>query len=304
MSETNITQEVISEVKNPEEFQQNKQAETGEEFFTFLTGRELAGFFETAFPMTEQEADLLVNYMEGHGYNLGHKDGKLYQGDICYEERKVKWEPTAIDDVVDAVTDWNFEMMQAAEAEMENAYNDDQPDYDEKKRIYDCLWEDEKVLDALFDRTKYGKNLNDMAKGLALDFISDMASEGGLDGSIKRMVGEMQKVAWEKEGALNESDEFEYQGYHFKPAEKFENEEDFFQITARLRRDAELGMMQEDHGGQKKHDYSRDSFYAASTDKEVDVFLCLENGKEYAPCEQELKEYRREAPVQRKMRDT
>lgn len=304
MSETNISQEAISKERKPEEFQKNGSKAAGEEPVIFLTGRELAAFFETAFPMTEQEADLLVNYMEGHNYNLGHKDGTLYRGDICYEERKVKWEPDTIDDVVDIVTDWKFEMMQAATADMENAYNDDQPDYNEKKRIYDYLWEDEKVLDALFDRTKYGKDLNDMAKKLAVDFISDMTSEGGLDGAIKRMLGEMQKVSREKEEALSENGEFEYQGYHFRLAGRFENAEDFYQITARLRRDTELGMMQEDYGGQKKHVYSRESFYAASTDKEADVFLCLENGKEYAPCEQELKEYRREASAQKKGQDS
>lgn len=299
MSEKNTSQEVVSEEKKSEIFQQNELGVT-EEPVTLWSGKELAAFLETTFPMTEQEADLLVGYMEGHNYNLGHKDGVLYRGDLCFEEGKVKWEPDTIDDVVDAVSEWNFEMMQTAKADMENT--GDALDYSKKKSYFEKMCEDEKVLDALFDRTKYGKDLNEMAQKLAEEFICDLNSEEGLDGAIGRMKEEVQKAAQAKEKAQNESDVFEYQGYHFRPAGKLEKAEDFFQITARLRRDVELGIMQDNYGGQKKHDYSRESFYAASTDKEADVFLCLENGKEYAPCEHELQEYRREIPAQKKGR--
>lgn len=299
MSEKNTSQEVVSEEKKSEIFQQNELGVT-EEPVTLWSGKELAAFLETTFPMTEQEADLLVGYMEGHNYNLGHKDGVLYRGDLCFEEGKVKWEPDTIDDVVDAVSEWNFEMMQTAKADMENT--GDALDYSKKKSYFEKMCEDEKVLDVLFDRTKYGKDLNEMAQKLAEEFICDLNSEEGLDGAIGRMKEEVQKAAQVKEKAQNESDVFEYQGYHFRPAGKLEKAEDFFQITARLRRDVELGIMQDNYGGQKKHDYSRESFYAASTDKEADVFLCLENGKEYAPCEHELQEYRREIPAQKKGR--
>ena len=42
---------------------------------------------------------------------------------------------------------------------------------------------------------------------------------------------------------------------------------------------------------QTEHPYSYAEFYAASTDKTADIFLCLENQKEYIPCEHELQQY-------------
>ena len=47
-------------------------------------GKEFIEFLESTFPMSEIEGDRLVGYMEGHGYLLGHKDGRLYRGDLCY----------------------------------------------------------------------------------------------------------------------------------------------------------------------------------------------------------------------------
>ena len=110
---------------------------------------------------------------------------------------------------------------------------------------------------------------------------------------------------------------FVYGGKQFIPVRQFHGKEgDFFAITRRLRKDLELGFFQEDYYGKgsKKADYSHESFYAASTDKNCDIFRCLENGKYhsfylwrphkncdifrclengklYVPCEYELQEY-------------
>ena len=87
---------------------------------------------------------------------------------------------------------------------------------------------------------------------------------------------------------------FVYGGKQFIPVRQFHGKEgDFFAITCRLRTDLELGFFQEDYYGKgsKKADYSHESFYAASTDKNCDIFRCLENGKLYVPCEYELQEY-------------
>ena len=194
VDEMNIGQEVISGENEPEKFQQDgPEAEPT----VFQNGKEVAAFFEPTFAMTEQEAQLLVNYTKGHGYILGYKDEGLYRGDLCYEQDRVKWEPDTIDDVVNDVSEWNFEMMQAARADMENP--DNMLDFSKKKSDYDSLCEDEKVLDVLFDRTKYGKALNDMAQKLAEEFIRDLTSEKGLEGAIKRMKDEMQQADHKKE---------------------------------------------------------------------------------------------------------
>lgn len=94
-----------------------------------------------------------------------------------------------------------------------------------------------------------------------------------------------------QEKRLRENGYFFYQGYHFKPLRQFTEEENFWVVTDRLRRDVELGMMEADYYGFQKHPYSHAEFYAASTDKTADIFLCLENQKEYIPCEHELQQY-------------
>lgn len=96
----------------------------------------------------------------------------------------------------------------------------------------------------------------------------------------------------EQEARLRKSGYFLYQGYHFKPMRKFtEKDGDFYNRARRLKHDAELGMMEADYNGQQKHPYSYKEFYAASTDKTADIFLCFETQKEYAPCTHELQEY-------------
>lgn len=87
---------------------------------------------------------------------------------------------------------------------------------------------------------------------------------------------------------------FEYGGKHFVPVRKFEKRDgDFYQITRRLRSDRELGFFRADYYGKGSQivDYSHESFYEVSTDKTCDIFQCVENGKLYVPCENELQEY-------------
>ena len=50
---------------------------------------------------------------------------------------------------------------------------------------------------------------------------------------------------------------------------------------------------------ESKYPYSHKGFYAASPDKECDLFRCLENGKLYLPCGNDLQEYM-EQPQKRK----
>lgn len=79
---------------------------------------------------------------------------------------------------------------------------------------------------------------------------------------------------------------FAYRGYHFTPFRKFHvRDGDFFEITKRLVSDREMGLCT--YEWQKKS-YSHKSFYKASPDKKCDIFLCVENGKLYVPCENEL----------------
>lgn len=155
----------------------------------FKDGKALAEFVKETFPITEEEGQKLVDYMEGHGYLLGHMDGEIFRGDLCDSQDKVDWEPYTIDDAVDAVAEWNFELIKDAEAAVTNPK--DMIDFANQKSRLDSLREDEQILDKMFDRTKYGKELDALAVTLAEALIEDMSREGGIDAAVKKMTDQI-----------------------------------------------------------------------------------------------------------------
>ena len=135
--------------------------------------------------MNEKEADLLCSYMDGHGHVIGQKDGKLCCGDLCAEIDRTVWEETTIDDIVDSVTEWNYELLKEAKEFMENPQDFD--DFVFQHSRHEDLCADEKVLDAMFDRTKYGEQIERMAEALAEQFIQNLQSKGDIDGAVKEL---------------------------------------------------------------------------------------------------------------------
>ena len=62
-----------------------------------------------------EDAAILLNYMEGHDYAIGiDSDGKMYRQDVAEENGEI--EPYPIDDVIDIVCEWNYELILDAEA--------------------------------------------------------------------------------------------------------------------------------------------------------------------------------------------
>lgn len=161
----------------------------GQEPENFEDGKELAEFFKETFPMTEEEGQKLVDYMEGHGYLLGHMDGGMFRGDLCDEQDKVTWEPYTIDDAVNTVTEWNFELINEAEAAVTNP--EDMIDFANQKSRFDSLREDEQILDKMFDRTRYGQEIDALAVTLAKELIADMSREGGIDAAVRKMTDQI-----------------------------------------------------------------------------------------------------------------
>lgn len=152
-------------------------------------GAELIKFMEEngiSFQMDEQEADLLCGYMDGHGYVIGQKDGQIFRGDLCAETDRTVWEETTIDDLVDSAMEWNYEMLKEAKADMENP--DNFIDFVNKHSRYENLCADEKVLDAMFERTEYGKQIEHVAEILVEQFIQNLQSKGDIDGAVKELV--------------------------------------------------------------------------------------------------------------------
>lgn len=153
------------------------------------TGRELLKFMEEngiSFPMDEKEADLVCGYMDGHGYVVGHKDGQLCRGDLCAETDRTVWEETTIDDLVDCAAEFNYELLQEARAFMEKPGNF--TDFVFQHSRYEDLCADEKVLDAMFDRTKHAVMIERAAQSLAEQLIQSLQSKGDIDGAVKELV--------------------------------------------------------------------------------------------------------------------
>lgn len=85
---------------------------------------------------------------------------------------------------------------------------------------------------------------------------------------------------------------FQYGGFHFIPERKFTAaENDFFKISHKQRIDRQLGFCIPGYIYESKYTYSYEGFYEAATDKKCDLFRCVENGKLYLPCQNDLQEY-------------
>lgn len=163
-------------------------------------GSGLVSLMADIFPMTAEEADVLLGYVEGHGYALAGKDGRLYRGDICGQPEKTSWEEYDIEDLVDDANEWNFEMMQDSERLMDELESYD--DYQLVSESYEAMRRDEKILDGLFDRTKYGKELEDMAVCIADGIISSLSAGKDIDsaiGQLKEGIAGMRENSAEKE---------------------------------------------------------------------------------------------------------
>ena len=163
----------------------------GQEPEDFKDGKELSEFVKDTFPITEEEGRKLLGYMEGHDYCLGHMDGKMFRGDLCYEQGKVHWEPYTIDDAVDAVAEWNYALIQETETSILNTM--DAAQAAEKKSYLDTLREDEEILDKMFDRTTHGKMIEAIGTSLAEALIEDISRGGDIDAAVKNLADQIKE---------------------------------------------------------------------------------------------------------------
>ena len=107
------------------------------------------------------------------------------------EQGKVHWEPYTIDDAVDAVTEWNYDLILEAEAALSNAK--DSIDFANKKSYLDTLREDEKILDKMFDRTTHGKAIEAIAVSITEAFIEDISRGGDIDAAVRNLTDQIKE---------------------------------------------------------------------------------------------------------------
>lgn len=141
--------------------------------------------------LTAEETDVLLGYMEGHQYILGEYEGQVYRGDLCYADGVIRWLSYPVDDAIRTAYEWNDEFLEEAEEKVENAGN-----YDEYVKETEKLKElkaEEKLLDAMFDRTRYGKRLTEVAEKIVGEIISDWEKTGTVDEAVKKMIEAVEK---------------------------------------------------------------------------------------------------------------
>ena len=128
------------------------------EIEVFLVAEDLTYWINNTYStifLTNEEAELILNYMDGHGYNLGVENGELVRIDV--DEETPTTENYNINEAIYAVCDWNADLIEDTHeninvaASFEEVY--------ELRKYMQGLREDEKVINEMFKKTKLGKTL-------------------------------------------------------------------------------------------------------------------------------------------------
>ncbi len=123
------------------------------------------GVVKTGIHLSRDDAALLLGYMEGHAYCLGVEDGSLYRKDIA--EPAGECVPYSLDEVIDLVCEWNYELLEDNEKEMQRA--ESQRDFENYQEMVAKLKKDEPQLNQMFAQTIYGKQVRGIAKQMIVD---------------------------------------------------------------------------------------------------------------------------------------
>lgn len=142
--------------------------------------------------MTDKEAEIILGYLEGHDYVVGFGDGQFYRGDLDDIPGEIVWDEYSVDDLIDTVCEWNYEMILEMDAERQEPK--DMIDFANKQSKYESLKADEAVLDKLFDQTKYRAGIDKLAEELANQFIQNL-NRSGAEIAVKSLVADVRQPA-------------------------------------------------------------------------------------------------------------
>lgn len=121
--------------------------------------------------LSQEDIVLLLNYLEGHDYAVGTDiEERLVRVDIATEEQK--YEEYSVDEWIDSVCDWNYGLLLAAEHKMNNPK--DMQEFIEAQEELERLKQDEAKLDVMFEQTKYGRDITELAEKMAKDIIANV----------------------------------------------------------------------------------------------------------------------------------
>ena len=142
--------------------------------------------------MTDKEAEMLLGYMEGHDYVVGYAQGELYRGDLGKVSGEIVWDDYSVDELIDSVCEWNYEMILEMDAERQDPK--DMIDFSNKQSKYESLKADEAILDGLFDQTKYRAGIDKLAEELANQFIQNL-NLNGAEMAVRTLVADVRQPA-------------------------------------------------------------------------------------------------------------
>lgn len=111
------------------------------------------GYHRPEMKISEQDIGILLGYFEGHDYGLVIRDDVLMRKDLAEENGEI--EEYDIDEVIDIVCEWNYELQYEEAVRMENAENF--MDYCKCRAKHDSLQKDAIPLNTLFEQTRYGR---------------------------------------------------------------------------------------------------------------------------------------------------
>lgn len=140
---------------------------------------------ETSLEVSVDEAALLLQYMEGHDYALGYAGTSMIRKDLAEEQEEIQ--EYSICDAIDAVCEWNYELLCQTEKQMQEL--ESQSKYLEIQSYYERLQAEEIKLDALFDRSPYGQEIEQLAVELAHSFLDKIAQGKDVSESVGELVG-------------------------------------------------------------------------------------------------------------------
>lgn len=66
------------------------------------------------------------------------------------------------------------------------------------KYFYGILLEEEKLLDGLFNHTKYGKKIHKLAEEIVKDVVQSSTQPRGLEDAVERVVEKIRKFRYEE----------------------------------------------------------------------------------------------------------
>ena len=101
------------------------------------------------------------------------------------KKEEIVWEEYSMDDVIDLVCEWNYEFILDIDAERHNAR--DIIDFGNMQSRYDNLKSEEEVLDKLFDQTKYGKQVEELAVKLADELITNLSQGKDISDTVQNI---------------------------------------------------------------------------------------------------------------------